>query len=716
MSLRARTGVTGLALLLIAGGCLLLAYGPALAPQPPFSEINVGAREILGRELSDGVELRVAAAGDYDISVRFRCLSALPCQVRAELRGADGQPVVAAEVVEQRSLVFTERLLFHGSVPLQPLRRYDLALSDASVGVAIDRIQLRNRKTKWMASFEAEDGHLSPATLVLLDPDASGGAAVGTLVSGDGLETTTQSFRAQADGLDGLFLGAIVGVAAKDEVRLRLRRASDGEVLAEQRTNAAEVGRGAPYFQLRFPPVPQSRGQRFELQIEQPADHPLPLVVAEAGRYPDGDLRFGRFRSTNCLLFAPRYASPWSMLALVALGLAPFAIAAGFAGPTAGRLALSILLPLVMLISVANWQREYQFKSGYEWMPDGYDVFAQHVADFVHTPNATTFASLQSFLSHYPHTHTPVVPTLVGGLASLGLQIPRAYLIVSFLFTVMGGWALLALLERLGRESWPAVWLVTCLGLTHFLFLKAAVKTSTDPAGYATIVFALLFAVLLCQQQQPTWPLRTAVVMAVTLALFTRATALPLSLAIGLGFIGRRILDERPLRKALPTGAALALVPLALFFGGILLTGFWPTFALIQTKVAGFATSRTARRYIGCLVVLAQFLWLPPLARLRLRLRSGVPDILRKEAVLGPVWFLGLLAFIAVSPTPFWSRHFLHALPGLLIFVVPAAAALHRSRPRLTLAWFWLHVGVNLAFMALSIWKGTPIGPNYILS
>lgn len=716
MSLRVRTGATGLAVLLTAGGCILLAFGPTLAPQPPFTEINVGAREILGHELSDRVEIRVAAGGDFDVNLRCRCLSAAPCQVRAELRAADSQAVVPAEVVEERSVVFTERPLFHRPVPLRPFHRYDLVFGEASAGVVLDRVQLRNRETGWTASVEAEDGQLSPSTLVLLDPDASGGAAVGTLAPGEGVERTTQSFRAEADGLDGLFLGAIEDVTAKDEVRLRLRRVSDGKVLADRQTKASEVGNGAPYFRLRFPPVRGSRGQRFELEIEQPASHPLPFAVAEAGRYPDGDLTFRGVRSTNCLLFAPRYTSPWTTLGFIALALAPFVIAAGFVGPKAGRFALAVLLPLVMVISVANWQREYQFKSGYEWMPDGYDVFARHVADVVRSPDAVAFASLRSFLSQFPHTHTPVVPALVGGLAGLGLPVPRAFLIVSFLFTVLGGWALFALLERVGGDSWPAVWAVTCLGLTHFLFMKAAVRTSTDPAGYATIVIALLFAVLLCQQAQPTRLLTTVVVLATTLALFTRPTALPLSLAIGLGFIGWRLLGERPLREALPTGAILALVPPALFFGGVLLTGFWPTFALAQAKVAGFATARTPERYIGCLLVLGQLLWLPLLAGFRLRPRSGVVGIQWKDAILGAVWLLGVLAFFVVSPTPFWSRYFLHGLPGLLIFVVPAVAALYRSHPRLTLAWFWLHVGVNLAFLAFTLWKGTPVGPNHILS
>jgi hypothetical protein len=336
--------------------------------------------------------------------------------------------------------------------------------------------------------------------------------------------------------------------------------------------------------------------------------------------------------------------------------------------------------------------------------------------DVVHSPNAGALSSLRSFLSEYPHTQTPVVPALVGGLAGLGLEIPRAYLIVSFLFSVAGGWALLALLERVGWDSWPAVWAITCLGLTHFLFMRAAVRTSTDPAGYATIVIALLLAVRLCQRPEPTWLLTTAVVLASTLALLTRPTAVPLSLAIGLGFIGWRLMGKRPLRKALPTGAVLAFVPPALFLGGVFLTGFWSTFAIAQAKAAGFTAARTPERYIGCLLVLAQLLWLPVLASLRLRPRSPVAIILSKETILGVIWLLGSLAFLVVSPAPFWNRLFLFALPGLLILVLPAAAALRRSHPRLTLAWFWLSVGVNLAFMAFSLWKGTPVGPNYILS
>ncbi len=711
-----RTAATGLALLLTGGGCVLLAFGPALAPRPPFFAINVGARGFLGRELSDRMELRVAAAGDYEIGVRCRCLAASPCRIRAELRTAEGPLVVPADEMEIRSSAFVERTLFERPVSLRPLRRYDLVFRDASAGVVLDRVRVRDRETAWSASFEAESGHLSASSLVLLDPDASGGGAVGTLVAGGDVERTTQSFRAEADGLDGIVLGAVAGVGSKDGIRFRFRRSSDGKVLAEQWTSASEVGRWAPYYQLRFPPVGGSRGERFELEIEQPASHPFPIAVAEAGLYPDGELTFQGVRSTNCLLFVPLYASLWTTFGFIALGLAPFVIAAGFVGPRAGRFALAVLLPLVMLVSVANWQREYQLKSGYEWMPDGYDVFAQHVAEVVRAPDAATLTSLRSFLSVFPHAHSPVVPMLVGGLLGLGLPLARAYLIISFLFTVAGAWALLALLEPVGEDSWPAVWAVTCLGVTHFLFLRAAVRTSTDPAGYATVVIALLLAIRLSRQPEPAWPVTAAVILTATVALYTRPTALPLSLAIGIGFMGRRLLAGRPPRQMLAKGVVLALVPLALFFGGVLLAGLWPTFGLARAKAAGFAYARTPERYLGCLLVLAQLLWLPLVAGRPLRKSFGGPGIRWKETVLGVAWFLGLLAFLLVSPAPFWSRHFLHALPGLLILVGAALPMLYRFHPRLTLTWFWLHVGVNLAFMTFSLWMGTPVGPDNILS
>jgi hypothetical protein len=703
-------------LLLTAAGCIVLAFGPPLAPQPPFPEIKVGAREILGRELSDEMELRVAAAGEYDVILRCRCLGSSPCRIRAELRAPAGQPIVPADVVEERSATFTERPLFHRPVPLEPHGRYGLVLGEASAGVVIDSVQIRNHETGWSTSVEAEKGHLSPATLVLLDPDASGGAAVGNLASGEGVERTTQSFRAEADDLDGLFLGAVAAVTARDDVRFRLRRVSDGDVLADWRMSAAEAGSEAPYLLLRFPPIRGSRGQRFELEIEQPASHPLPLAVAEAGRYPDGELTFRGIRSTNCLLFAPRYESPWTTFGFVALGLAPLVVALGFAGRNAGRYALALLLPLVMLISVANWQREYQFKSGWEWMPDGYGAFAQHVANLIRSPSAAAFESFGSLLRQYPHAHSPVVPVLVGGLTAAGLQLPRAYLIVSFLFTVLGGWALLALLERVEAGAWPVVWTVTCLGVTHVLFLRAAVRTSTDPAGYATIVIALFLSVVLCLQPQTAGPMLTAVVLAMTVALFTRPTALPLSLAVGLAFIWQRLLGGRPAREVVPAGAVLALAPPALFFGGVLLAGLWPTFALAREKALWFASARTPGRYVGCVLILVQLLWLPLLVGLRQRTRAAGAGIRWREALLGALWLLGLLAFLVVSPAPFWYRHFLHALPGLLLIVMPFATVLHRSHPRLTRAWFWLHVGANVAFMAFTLWKGTPVDPYYVLS
>jgi hypothetical protein len=83
---------------------------------------------------------------------------------------------------------------------------------------------------------------------------------------------------------------------------------------------------------------------------------------------------------------------------------------------------------------------------------------------------------------------------------------------------------------------------------------------------------------------------------------------------------------------------------------------------------------------------------------------------------LGGLWLAASLGFPFLSGAPYWNRHFLLALPGLLILVVPSASRLFAARPRLGALWLASHVALNLGLIAFNMHRGVGLGPKYLLN
>jgi Dolichyl-phosphate-mannose-protein mannosyltransferase len=675
-----------------------------LAPRPPYELINAGSISVHGQDVRDEVSFRVPATGSYTIGVRVKTLRTTPAALVIEVRGEESLLLRETLFDIPGAPRFAERALVTGGAPLVlPLsagKKYSCRFRAVSPGLDLDALIVTSVTSASGGSpvvVEAEEGRLAGAVMAM-DPEASGGAFVLTFAAPAGIERLVQRFRAEADGLDGLIVN--LPAAPQDEgVHVFVRRVRTGEFVFEKILSARAIAETNPYLMLSFPRVSGSEGEFFEFGLEQSGSHPVNVVVGEPGVYDAGRLVYQGQEVASDLVFAPRYATPWAAMAWLALPLLVLLVAFGFQNPRAGRLALALMLPLLSLVAITYWQREYQFLSGYEWVPDGYDTFATALRRVLVSPSHATFSALQTFLSGYPHAHSPLVPFLVACFMGITGDIVRAYLLVTLLFSAATMWCLLRLFERLPGVSWRGAWAATCLALTHFLFIRSAVRTSTDPAGYFFVVLGL-FLTMECLQSTADSRL-LALLAVLTLGLFARPTNLPLSIAAGAALF---LAKPRWWARAL----VVVVVPPFLFLLMVRMAGLWNSFALAHEKALGFSDARTGPRLVVCLLLLAQLLWLPAvLARKR-----GETDGSRTATALGGLWFAGFLAFLLVSGAPYWNRHFLHALPGLLILVVPSASRLFESRPRLGMLWFGAHVALNLGLIAFNLHRGVGLGPK----
>jgi hypothetical protein len=271
------------------------------------------------------------------------------------------------------------------------------------------------------------------------------------------------------------------------------------------------------------------------------------------------------------------------------------------------------------------------------------------------------------------------VPFLIALGTFPPLSLVQSYLAVTLLASLASGLFLLVLLGELPDVPWRVTWALWGIAVAHFLFLRAAVRTNTDAVGYTFVVLGLVLLMRIIRQ--PSIRLESAALLAAAVAVgaFARPTVLPLGPALAIALWAcRRERAER--RRVLVASGLIGIGPPLVFFGSVWAAGYFGSFALAAEKMRAFADARTPVRLGICLAVLVQLLAVPLLVGLR--------EARRNPAwIAGACWVAFSLGFVGTVAT-FWSRHFLHALPGLLLMAAPGAVRLGRRSP------------VSLAFLA----------------
>ncbi len=520
-----------------------------------------------------------------------------------------------------------------------------------------------------------------------------------------GTERITQTFKAAAGNLNGVILNLAAAPGSTGSVHISITERGTATKAFEENVSPGDLSKPPFTHRLTFPAIPESEGRIYEIAIEQPSSHPVAVPLGPARSYTDGELRYDGQRLASELLFLPRYATRWNLLAGAAIPIVIVLLAAGLRSRTAGHVAATGVMAFLVLLSVSVWQREYQFKSASEWLPDAYGVFADRLKDVLTLGTPGLGSRLLADLRSYPHAHSPLTPSLVAVTSIFVGDTVRSFLLVTFLLSVGTGWLLLLLLEEIPDLSWPVVWAVWGAGVTHYLFVRAAARTSTDPVGYFFVVLGLYLGARALRRGPTPWTI-AALVAALALGLFSRLTVLPLSPVVGMALGGSDLFERRrPALRSLVAAALVAALPVAVFFGSIWSLGLFPTFALAREKMRSFADARTPMRFFLCVLVLLGLSVLPALSRSARR--SQLPIRL-----LGLVWLVVFLSFILAAAT-FWNRHFLHALPGVLLLAAPGLERWETSRPLAVRLWLWASVLLGLGWTAVNLVSGFGLGlPN----
>lgn len=517
-----------------------------------------------------------------------------------------------------------------------------------------------------------------------------------------GTERITQTFRAAAANLNGVLLNLTATPDPTRSVHISLTERGTGAKAFDEIVAPRDLSFD---HRLAFPDIPQSEGRTYEIALEQPSSHPVGVPLGPARSFVDGELSYRGQRLASELLFLPRYATKWNLLAGAAIPILVILLAAGLRSRAAGHLVVTGVMVFVGLLSVSVWQREYQFKSASEWLPDAYGTFADRIKDVLTMDTPGLGSRLLTDLRSHAHAHSPLTPLLVALTSIFVGDTVRSYLLVTLFVSVGTGWLLLLLLEEIPDLSWPVNWAVWGAGVTHYLFVRAAARTSTDPVGYFFVVLGLYLGVRALRRGPTPWTI-AALVASLALGLFARLTVLPLSPVVGMALGGADLLGRRrPVLRTVFAGALVAVLPVAVFFGSIWSLGLFPTFALLREKMTSFAEARTPTRFCLCALVLLGLSLLPALSRAARR--SQIPFRL-----LGLGWLVVFLSFIAATAT-FWSRHFLHALPGVLLLAAPGLERWESTRPLSVRLWLWGSVLLGLGWTAVNLVHGFGFGlPN----
>jgi len=355
-------------------------------------------------------------------------------------------------------------------------------------------------------------------------------------------------------------------------------------------------------------------------------------------------------------------------------------------------------------ISMAYWQRDYQYAGSSHWIADGYDEYADRLHSVLRG-SPGSLGRLKAFASDFPHAHSPLVPFLMS-ISSFIVPTVRGYLGLSYLSALVCGAALWRLLSEVPGAPRSVVWALWSVGMTHFLFIRIIARTSTDGFGYMLTVISLLLALRIARSE--IW--RTGELLLLTLTLLlgilARPTVVPLPPAVALGLLVVSWTTGRLSRRRLVTSLLVFVIPLAIFFAGIWFAGLWQTFALAQAKMALFADARTPFRFVVCIGVLVQALLIPLLASV---MRCGR----RPEVLMGLTWVCASVGFVVLTGT-YWNRHFVPALPGLLLACLPGVALLAVRFPRSTRIATVAAAACNLFLLTVTLMRDIGFGAPYL--
>lgn len=485
----------------------------------------------------------------------------------------------------------------------------------------------------------------------------------------------TQTFRGQRGGLDAIHLVAVVN-GAGGRLHVRLER-KDGRVLLDQSLPVAGLRHTNDVVSLRFPADDGPPGGQLTLYLR--AEPPTTLLFArgDPGGVEDGDLRLDGVPLEGALQFEAGYRSLWRAVGLGLLVAAPVLVAASLR-----RGSLAIVLALtgaLTVVGLALWQRDYRWLGENHYFPDGYDEYSRAIQDVLTGSGADPRGVLHRFVARYPHAHSPLLPVVLAVVGTQFDDLARAYAALSALAAVASAAVVFLFARRSGLSRSSACGAVI-LAATSFLFVRAAARTSTDMPGLLTTLLGLGAALELIRRPDVTMPRRfLSLALLLTIGAFVRPTVLAVGPAIGLaGLAHDRFVAGKTTRTLL--WILVSLAPGAAFFVLSFALGFGPSFAALAVKATFFSGARTAENLLAGLALVVGVT--PALWVLARRKGSGWPELVKTpETILGFMVFLTSIGFLVSSGAPFWSRHFLPALAGLVVAALtPIKALEERSR------------------------------------
>lgn len=701
--------------LLGSAALALILWGPAPVARTRV-DVRAGGADLHAASFAVVLDVRVPYPGEFELRLVGQCTQGREARFRVRGDGKIGSLRARLDAGESPASVPLRRTAGARAAVTLVAGEFRVVVESDDAGARFDALQLVSTEGRGTLTFEGEQGRVrSGSGLVFLAPAASGGAMVGSLASPAAREETVQTFRASANGLETLRL-AVRPRMPSGRVRFDLREAGGASPIVDRAAEIGGLSLTGEVTTLRFPPLTASAGKEYELRVTIEPGGALELVTGDAAGVEGGELRHGLDRLGSAIRFEPGYASPWPLLGLAGLVAAAGAVAWGLWSRP--RWAIALLAPAVLLPGYALYQRDYRWLHASHFMADNYDLYALRLHDLLTGSATNAVECLRTFAHSYPHAHNPGVPAALALLLLGGGTLQLAYVGLSALTALATAALLLALLRSAGAGE-AVAFTAFALGTTHFLFVRTAVRTSTDMPGYLAVVAALWLGLRLLAQVRPTPRAFAALIALLTAGLFVRLSVLPVGPAIALAGLLRGAFavacDAGGWRRQGAGGVmagmrgavlsrdawrwlAVGVVPVALFFGLCYAAGWGPSFGAASGKASIFAGSRTAFRLAACLAILLQvlpFLALVPSPRAWRLVRL---DRWRPATLLGAIWLAASLAFVLVSGAPFWNRHFLPALPGVLLVSLPALTAL---QARHSLALRISVVAVCLANLAL---------------